>query len=141
MPVAHRPFTPEWAAAFRDAIEADATYRVAAASWTWPVAFVLEAAPEFGYPDAIAMQLHLERGRCHSAALLAPDAVTAPVALRAPYAVWKSVARGELDPVVAVTGGKFRVSAGAMTLMTQPRAATALVACARAVPTAFPDEA
>lgn len=141
MRVPQRPFTPEWAEAFRHAIEADATYRETAAGWTWPVAFVLEAAPEYGYPDAVAMQLHLERGRCHAAALLAPEAVTAPVALRAPYAVWKSVVRGDLDPVVAVTGGKFRVSAGAMTLMTQARAATALVACARAVPTLFPDEA
>ncbi|HRN52628.1 MAG TPA: hypothetical protein PK788_03985 [Gemmatimonadaceae bacterium] len=136
-----RPFTPEWAAAFRDAIEADAGYRQTAAGWTWPVAFVLDAAPEYGYPDAVAMQLELERGRCHAAALLAPDAITAPVVLRAAYAVWKSVVRGELDPVVAVTGGKFRVSAGAMTLMLHPRAATALVACARAVPTLFPDEA
>lgn len=141
MSVAHRPFTPEWAEAFRGAIEADTAYRAAAAAWTWPVAFVLDAAPEYGYADAVAMQLHLERGRCHAAALVAPDAITAPVALRAPYAVWKSVVRGELDPVLAVTGGKFRVSAGAMTLMTQPRAATALVACARAVPTLFPDEA
>lgn len=136
-----RPFTPEWAEAFRVAIEADASYRDAAARWTAPVAFVLEAAPEFGYPDAIAMQLTLERGRCHAVTVLAPDAITAAVVLRAPYTVWKTVVRGELDPVIAVTGGKFRVAAGAMHLMTQARAATALVACARAVPTVFPDEA
>lgn len=138
---AHRPFTPEWAAAFREAVESDAAYRDAAAKWTWPVAFVLDPAPELGFPDAIAVELALDRGRCHGAEIRHPDALTAPFVLRAPYATWKQVVTGALDPIVGVTHGRIKVQGNLATLMLQARSATALCRCAQAVPTRFPDEA
>lgn len=136
----HRPFSPEWAAAFRDAVEADAAYRATAAAWTWPMALVLEAAPELGYPDAIAVELTLDRGRCHGAELRHPDAVTAPFVLRAAYATWKQVVQGALDPLAGVSRGRIAVTGPLMTLLLHARSASALCACARAVPTRFPDE-
>lgn len=135
-----RPFTPAWAEAFHAAIEADEPYRIAAAKWTWPVALVLSPAPEHGFPESVAVELQLDRGRCHGVQIVSADAVTAPIALTAPYAVWKSIVRGELDPIVGVTRGKIAVRGSLATLMMHARAATALVACAKAVPTAFPDE-
>jgi len=138
--VAHRPFTPEWAAAFQDAIEADTNYRDLAAKWTWPVALVLDASPELGYPEPVAVELTLDRGRCHGAVIRHPDAVTAPFVLRAPYATWKLVMRGELDPLAGVTRGKIGVKGSLATLMMHARSASALCGCARAVPTRFPDE-
>ncbi len=140
MNVAHRPFSPEWAAAFKEAIEADAWYRDVAAKWTWPVALVLRATPEYGYADAVAIELTLDRGRCHGAAIRPLDAVTAPFVLTAPYAIWKAVVRGELDPLVGVTRGKIAVQGSLATLMMHAKSAAALCACARNVPTAFPDE-
>ncbi len=136
----HRPFTPQWADAFQLAIESDDAYRSAAAKWTWPVALVLSPAPEFGYPDSVAVELQLDRGRCTGAAVLPVHAVTAPIALTAPYATWKAVVRGELDPIAGVTRGKIAARGSLATLMMHARAATALVACAKAVPTEFPDE-
>lgn len=136
----HRPFSPEWADAFRTVIEGDAGYLAAAQKWTWPVALVLQPAPELGYPEAVAVELQLDRGRCHGAAILPRDAVTAPFVLTAPYDTWKSVVRGELDPIAGVTRGKISVQGSLATLMLQAKAATALVACARSVPTEFPDE-
>lgn len=136
----HRPFTAPWAEAFRHAIEGDTAYRDAAAKWTWPVALVLSPAPALGFPDAVAVELQLDRGRCHGATIVAGDAVSAPIALIAPYAVWKSIVRGELDPIAGVTRGKIAVRGSLATLMMHARAATALVACASAVPTEFPDE-
>ena len=138
--LAHRPFTPEWAAAFRDAIEADRTYRELAANWTWPVALVLDAAPELGYHEPIAVELTLDRGRCHDAAIRHTDALTAPFILRAPYATWKLVIRGELDPLAGVTRGRISVKGSLATLMMHAKSASALCGCARAVPTRFPDE-
>lgn len=135
-----RPFTLEWAEAFRAAIESDAAYLTAAAKWTWPVALVLQPAPEFGYPDPVAVELTLERGRCHGAAIHTREGVTAPFVLTAPYAIWKQVVQGDLDPLVGVTRGKIAVQGSLATLMMNAKAATALVACARNVPTAFPDE-
>ena len=135
-----RPFTPAWADAFRAAIEANAAYREAGAKWTWPMAFVLDATPEFGYAEAVAVELALDRGNCHGAVIMSPTAVTAPFVLSAPYATWKRIATGELDPIVAVTRGLLKVRGAITTLMLHARAATALCACARDVATAFPDE-
>ena len=105
------------------------------------MALVLSPAPEFGFPDSVAVELQLDRGRCHAAAIVAADAVNVAIALTAPYAVWKSIVRGELDPIVGVTRGQIAVRGSLTTLMMHARAATALVACAKAVPTEFPDEA
>ncbi len=138
--MAHRPFSTEWAAAFRDAIEGDAAYREAAAKWTWPVALVLQATPEYGYDDAVAVELTLDRGRCHSAEIRPRDAVTAPFVLTAPYDVWKSVVKGELDPLLGVTRGKITVQGSLAILMMNAKSASALCACARNVATSFPDE-
>lgn len=136
-----RPFSPEWADAFRAAVESDAAYRRAAAGWTWPMAFVLDPAPELGFPSAVAVELALDRGRCHGAAIVAPEAVRAPFVLRAPYATWKAVVTGALDPIVGVTLRRIAVTGPLMTLLAHARAATALCRCAQAVPTLFPDEA
>lgn len=138
--MAFRPFTTAWAEAFRAAVAGDAAYRAAATRWTWPVALVLDAAPELGYPDAVAVELELDRGDCHRAQILAPEATTAPFVLSAPYATWKAVVQGALDPLVGVTTGKIRVKGSLATLMLNARAASALCACAQAVPTTFPDE-
>jgi putative sterol carrier protein len=136
-----RPFTAAWAEAFRIAIEADEPYHRAAAQWTRPMALVLMPAPEVGYPEALALELQLDRGRCHGAQIVPADAVTAPIVLTAPYAVWKSIVRGELDPIVSVTQGTMSVRGELTALMMHARVATALLACAKALPTAFPDEA
>lgn len=138
--VLHAPFTAEWATALGAVIESDAEYRAAAAKWTWPVALVLEATPEFGYPESVAAELTLDSGRCHAAVLRHPDAVTAPFVLIAAYATWKAVVRGELDVITAVVQRKVRVKGSLATLMLHTKSAAALVACARAVPTHFPDE-
>lgn len=136
----HRPFSTEWAAAFREAIESNTRYQEVATKWTWPVALVLQAAPEFGYSETVAVELMLDRGRCHSAQIMSRDAVTAPFVLTAPYPVWKAVVKGELDPLVGVTRGKITVQGSLGILMMHAKSAAALCACAQNVPTAFPDE-
>ena len=136
-----RPFTQAWADALREVVNGDAAYRAAASHWTWPLAMVLEPAPTLGYAESVAAELVLDRGICRAATVLGPEAVTAPIVLRAPYEVWKQVVRGELDPVSAVMTGRIKLSGAVMTLMTHARAAQALLACATRVPTAFPDEA
>lgn len=134
------PFTPEWADALCAAIDSDPGYREAGQSWKWPVALVLEATPDYGYPEDIGVQLALADGGCQSAAVVAPDALTAEFVLRGDYATWKLIATGELDAVSAVMGGKLSLTGSLMTLVQNAAAAQALVACARKVETRFPDE-
>lgn len=135
------PFTQPWADALRDAINADHAYRVAARTWTWPVALVLEAAPALGYPVDTAVEFDLDRGACTAVRVLDPSATTAPFVLRAQYAAWKRIVRGALDPVMAVALRHVTLHGSLTTLMLHAGAAKALIACARTVPTHFPDEA
>ncbi|MHB8838402.1 MAG: SCP2 sterol-binding domain-containing protein [Gemmatimonadaceae bacterium] len=135
-----RPFTQAWADALRIAINGDQAYRTAAANWTWPVALVLDAAPEFDYDVDTAVEFSLHRGTCTAVQVLDAAAVTAPIVLRAPYAVWKRIVRGALDPVMAVVLRHVSLKGSLSTLMLHAGAAKALVACARMVPTHFPDE-
>jgi putative sterol carrier protein len=135
-----RPFTQPWADALREAINGDANYRAAAATWTWPVALVLEAAPAFEYHAAAAVQFTLDRGVCTAAQVLDPSAITAPFVLRAPYGVWKRIVRGALDPIMAVALRQVSLQGSLGTLLAHARAAKALVSCVRTVSTHFPDE-
>jgi hypothetical protein len=66
------PFTPEWTQAFREAINASASYREAAEDWAWPLALCLLREPALGYPEDVAILLELDRGHCRSARLLPP---------------------------------------------------------------------
>ena len=137
-----RPFTQPWADAFRDAINADPTYRTAAAGWSWPVALLLDPpAATLGYPEPVAVQVALDRGTAGDATVVSGDAATADIVLGGSYETWKEIVRGSLDPVGAVMGGRLRLVRGSMmTLMSQIGAARALVACAAQTPTEFPDE-
>lgn len=137
------PFTQPWADAFRDAINGNAAYRSAAASWTWPVALLLDPpSPDLGYPEPVAVEVALDRGTAGDARALPADQATADIVLGADYQTWKQVVRGALDPVSGVVAGRIRLVRGSlMTLMTHTAAAKALVACAALVPTEFPDEA
>jgi putative sterol carrier protein len=48
--------------------------------------------------------------------------------------------RGEVDPVSAIVTGSLRIEGSLSTIMLHVRSAKALVECASAVPTFFPDE-
>jgi len=136
----HRPFTQAWADAVRDIINDDAHYRAVAADWSWPVALVLEAIPEFGYASDAAVRFALDRGTCTAAAVVDSARLDAPFVLRARYAVWKRIVLGITDPVIALLLRQVTLTGSLSTLMLHAGAAKALVACARRVPTEFPDE-
>lgn len=136
-----KPFTPEWASAMQQAINANADYKEAAAKWTWPVALVVDADPALGYPSAVAVELALDRGTCSAAKVVAPDRVKADFVLRASIETWRALNAGTIDAVGAVASGKVKLTGSMMTLMMHAKAAKALVACARDVPTQFPEAA
>jgi len=135
-----RPFSTEWADAFRAAINADTEYAAVARSWTWPVALVLDATPAYGYLQPTAVQLTLDRGTCSSALIMPPHTVSATFVLRADYGTWKDVVQDGLDPISAVTSGRIKFTGPLGTLLMHAKAASALVNSARAIPTDFPDE-
>lgn len=101
----------------------------------------MQPRPDLGIAEERAVEVELDRGHCGAARAIAGAEVTADIALRGDYDTWKRIVRGELDPVSAVTMGRLKLVRGSLTtLMLYTGAARALVACAAAVPTRFPDE-
>ena len=136
------PFTQLWADAFHAAIEGDADYRASASGWKWPIALVMDPAPEHGYPRAVAVEVMLDRGHSYGATAIPAGEVSAPFVLQGTYATWKAVMREGLDPVLAVATGKLSLAKGALTtLMLHTGSARKLVGLARRIPTRFPDDA
>ena len=139
-PEPHRPFSQEWADALCAAINASESYRTLAARWTWHVALVVEKNVPLGFAHDQGVVLSLEHGQCKGVKVVEGKLARAPFVFRAPYAQWKRLARGEVDPIIAVMKGELSFTGSMATLMQHSRAAKALVECTRVVPTSFPDE-
>ena len=136
----HRPFTQPWADAYRVVINANDAHRAIAQNWIWPLALVLDAQPDLGFPEDVAIQLELDRGDCTGARLVPPAEVNAPFSLRGNYGTWKRIVRGELSPIAAVMKGELKLTGSLAILVQQTNTAKALVSCAQLVDTDFPDE-
>jgi putative sterol carrier protein len=134
--------TVEWVDALRAQIDASATYRKAAASWTHgPLAFLVRAAPSLGVPKPIAMWMDLDSGRCRQARIVdEAEAARAPYCLTGDYRDWKAIVRRELDPVKAIVTRRLALRGSLWTIMRYVPAAMELVACAQRVPAEFADE-
>jgi putative sterol carrier protein len=130
-------FSPGWADALRNAVNADSAYRDAAGGWTNPVALVVE--PGVGVLSGAAVQLDLAAGRCLSAESIAPECVSAPFVLSAALAIWKEIFSGGTDPFTAVARGTVTLTRGSQfTLMLHARGARALLATAQNIDTLWP---
>lgn len=135
----HDAFSAAWADAWRDAINADATYADAGARWRDALALTCAPDAEAGFPAGAAVEVMLDGGRCTGARAVAPDATDAPVVLHASAATWRALLEGTLAPVAGVALGKVKLARGALgTVMMHAAGLEALVACARQVPTRWP---
>ena len=131
-----RPFTQQWGDALCAALNASESYHAIAARWIWPVALVVQKAPDLGWPRETAVVLSLEHGHCNGARLVDGSKARAPFIFRGSYANWKRVMHGDVDPIVAMVKGELAVTGSMSTIMMHSRAAKALVEVARTVATA-----
>lgn len=131
----------EWLAAFVVAIGESPSYAEAAAEWEGAVSLVIEAEPDKGIPETLWWCLDLWHGACRSG-MSVPEAEgsQAPFVVRAPYSRWKSVIRGQLDPIKGMMQGKLKVTGDLPRLIREVNAAAELVVLAGSVPTTFVDE-
>ena len=130
-------FSPAWADALLEAVNADDAYRDAASGWTNAVALVVE--PGVGVMSRAAVQLDLAAGCCLSAESLTPESVSAPFVLSAAVDIWKEIFSGATDPFTAVAHGTVTLTRGSrFTLMLHARGARALLATAQNIDTAWP---
>jgi putative sterol carrier protein len=135
--------SPEWCAAYGDAINANADYRAAGREWTFgPVAMVVTADPSIGIAEDMAMWLDLDRGECRECRLVSrEEAEKAGFVIVAPYARWKEVIRGHLDPTKGMMQNRLKLTKGHMPTMVKfVTASKQLVASTARVATKFVDE-
>lgn len=135
----HDAFSDAWAAAWRDAINADAGWAAAGRRWSDALALTCPADADAGFPAGAAVEVTLAAGACTGARALAPDTVAAPYVLHATAATWRALIEGALDPVTGVASGKVTLARGSLgAVMMNAAAFKALVACAQQVPTRWP---
>jgi putative sterol carrier protein len=135
--------SPEWCAAYQEAINATPGYKAAAKDWTHgTVAMMVMAEPSIGLPDDVAMLLDMHQGECRSCRLVSrEEAEKASFVLVASYARWKEVIRKLLDPTKGMMQNKLKLTKGHMpTMVKYVTSNKALVEATTRVPTRFIDE-
>ena len=124
----------EWAAQFREAINANEAYREAAKAWEGDILFLVRSAD----PEARAPGVHLAlaHGEC-SGATFHEDArsVSSEFVYEGSPENWQRLLAGQLDPVKAILDGTFRIKGNLAKAMRFTRAAKELVETAAKVPT------
>ncbi|HJL01894.1 MAG TPA: SCP2 sterol-binding domain-containing protein [Polyangiaceae bacterium LLY-WYZ-15_(1-7)] len=142
--MAHEFPSQEWTDAFKDAVNANEDYRTHGKPWTFgAVAMVCEKDPSLGLDDDMAMYFDVHEGECRGATLSKGRASVehAPFVIVAPYARWKEVINGEVDPIKAMMEGKLKMTKGHLpTMLRFVESSRALVVSATKVPTSFKDE-
>ena len=133
--------SPEWLEAYKDAINASAQFRTAAADWEGDVTYVVEAEPAKGVMQDAWGWFDLWQGECRDARVVDPEAgERASYVIRAPYSRWKEVIQGRLDPTKGMLQGKLRLTGDLHEIRRRVDAVNALVSVACDIPTEFPDE-
>jgi putative sterol carrier protein len=132
----------EWFDAFAERINGSVAYRESAQDWEDDIAFRIVAEPDRGVPLDIWGYLDLYHGTCRAARVVDETAAaSAAYTITAPYSRWKSVLRGELDPIKGMLQGKLRVRGNLPHIIRYVKAANELVRLTGEVDTRFPDEA
>lgn len=135
--------SPEWATAYRDALNASPAYREAGKDWTHGVvAMVVKADPALGLAHDQGLWLDVHGGTCRDARMVsAPEAEAAPFVIVGTYAQWKSVIKREIDPIKAMMQNKLKLTKGHMpTIVKYVASSRELVNTTGTVPTRFRDE-
>lgn len=139
--MAHPFPSAAWAGAYQDAINQNALYRQAAATWDQgAVALVCKAEPALGLAEAQAVVLDLDHGQCRGATFTSDEFEIddAPFVIEASYAQWKAIIRRELDPILAMLSSQLRLRKGHLpTLIKDVEGSKQLVLSAAQVETEF----
>ena len=132
-------FSDDWAREWGEILNGRSVYKETAADWEGSVALIMtrDSSPD---AERKAVFVDLWHGQCRAARTATEaDLEEARYVLTGTAASWREVLTGKLAPLMAVMGGKIRLSRGSMSSLV-PRAAAAreLVAAATGMETRFP---
>jgi putative sterol carrier protein len=134
-------FTHEWASLWADSINANQSYKKAAATWEGAIGMIMTPDPAMGIPAERIVIADLWHGDCRGArAATMAEFDETPYLISAEPAAWRSVLAGKTDPIVGLMGGKLKLAKGGLfALLPYAKAAKELVRSAIDVDTSFPD--
>ncbi len=128
--------TPEWAAAFKEAVNRSTSYAEAAKNWEGDFWFIVEPDAEPGQP--VFMYVDLWHGQCREAFIAQDESERNPeFRIWAPLRNWRRVIAREIDPIRAMMTNTLRLKGNFAKIMRNVKAAQELVLCAASVPTRF----
>jgi putative sterol carrier protein len=135
--------SPEWASAYKDALNASPAYAEAGKDWTHGVvAMVVKADAKLGIDEDTCLWLDVHGGKCRDIKLIpATEAGAAPFVIEGTYDRWKQVIKKEVDPIKAMMQNKLKLTKGHMpTIVKYVASSRELVETTSRVPTKFRDE-
>ncbi len=135
--------TPEWAEAYRKAINENQNYKDAAGpegfppdGWEGDFLFIIE--PSGNLDHEIRMFVGLYHGECTEARILEEgEEVNAEYEYSGPYDAWVQVLKKELDPIRGLLAGKFKLKGDMAKVLRATRAAQELVVSTTMIDTEF----
>ena len=111
-------------------------YALAAATWEGDNIFVV--LPDADYPDTTYLYINLQHGKASDARQLASlDEQKALFTTSAPFATWRKVLEGRLDPIQGMFSGKLKLVGSMAQVQRTPKATYEMVKVAAQIDTDF----
>ena len=129
--------SPEWAVAFKDALNSNPTYAAAAHNWEGDFYFVVTDIP--GQKEPTTMYADLWHGKCRDAHIVDDlDAHNPAFTMTAGLPVWRKVIEKKMDPIQGLLTRQLKLQGSMTTIMKNVKAATELVNSLTKIDTQFP---
>ena len=130
--------SPEWVAAFKDALNASEAYKVSAAKWEGDFYFIISAGE--GLSEPVKFYLDLWHGECREAYIVEGDDDKKPeFVIEGKLSTFKQVFGGKLDPIRALVSRKLKLKGNLGKIMRSVKATLDLVNAAASVDTVYPE--
>jgi putative sterol carrier protein len=125
----------EWIKALSQQLNASPSYERSAKNWEGDFIFISE--PDATHDESYLF-LGLYHGKSTGAAMLASeDEREAQFIIRAPFAAWRQVIEGKLDPIQGMMMRKLKLTGDMKMILRYVAAAKEIVSCCALIPTDF----
>ena len=134
----HRFPSESWIQELSKLLNESPSYEQSAKDWEGDFIFVVSA--DEMLEENAYLFLGLRHGKSTGAALLSSAGERpAEYTITAPFATWRKVIDGELDPIQGMMMRKLKLEGNLMKIMRYPKAAKEIVTCCASVPTEWPE--
>ncbi len=127
---------PEWPAVFMEKLNNDKQYGQIAQKWEGDFYFIIE--PDESLSEQVVFYFDLWHGKCRDAFVVEDLNLQMPIfVMRAPYANYVRVLKGELHPMQALMTRKLHLKGNLAVLMRNVPTVLDFVRCAREITDSF----